>query len=154
MASVDLGDFLEHLADAVNLARDHCAKANIENLKEYLEQKDGEDFFRFRSVPVQIGGELIHVPLYGLSPQGHLDLDHLKIEFDTVINIDTSQPAVIEAEHGNPKFSLTLSRGLLSRGTEMKVKASFNLKEPCETAEQIRDKLNKLITINNSTKEM
>ena len=69
------------------------------------------------------------------------------MEFDTIIGVDTSHAGHVASRAGNPRFSMTLSRGLLSRGTEMKVKASFSLKEPCETAEQIRDKLNKLIPL-------
>lgn len=148
MASIDLCDFLMHLGDAVKNAREGCALANIELLHTYLEHADDEDFYRFRTITVKIGEELVDVPLYGMTPQGHLDLDRLEVEFDTLVGLDESIPQTVRADKGNPKFSITLSRGVLSRGTEMKVKASFALKDSIETAEQIRDKLNKLIPIN------
>lgn len=148
MASIDLSDFLTHLSDAVKHARQGCAQANIDFLQSYLEQRDDETFFRFKTITVKIGQDLVDVPLYGMIPQGHLDLEHLEVAFDTVVGVDDSLQRSVEDQQGNPKFSITLSRGLLSRGTEMKVKACFNLKDTIETTEQIRDKLNKLIPIN------
>ena len=148
MPSIDLCDFLMHLGDAVKHAREGCAQANVELLETYLEHREAEHFFRFRTITVKIGEELVDVPLYGMVPQGHLDLDQLEVEFDTLVGVDETIPQTIKADNANPKFSITLSRGVLSRGTEMRVKACFNLKESIETAEQIRDKLNKLIPIN------
>ena len=148
MPSIDLCDFLVHLGDAVKHAREGCAEANIDLLNMYLEHFDDEDFYRFRAITVKIGEELVDVPLYGMTPQGHLDLERLEVEFDTLVGLDETIPPTIKADKGNPKFSISLSRGVLSRGTEMKVKACFSLKDSIETAEQIRDKLNKLIPIN------
>ena len=148
MPSIDLCDFLTHLGDAVKQAREGCAQANIDLLNMYLEHFNDEDFYRFRAITVKIGEELVDVPLYGMMPQGHIDLERLEVEFDTLVGLDETIPPTIKADKGNPKFSISLSRGVLSRGTEMKVKACFSLKDTIETEEQIRDKLNKLIPIN------
>ena len=153
MATVDLGDFLGHLGDAIKIARDGCAQANISTLQEYLVQQEGEDFYRFRTICIKIGSEIIDVPLYGLTPQGHLDLDTIEVEFDTIIGIDPGAMKDVRDDTGNPKFSITLSRGVLSRSSEMKVKASFSLKDACESSEQIRDKINKLIPLTRQEQE-
>ena len=153
MSGVDLGDFLAHLGDAVKVARNSCAKANMRLLQDYLDYDDGDDHYHFRTIPVRIGMEIIDIPLFGLTPPGHLDLDKIEVEFDTVIGVNSTEPSQLDDTTGNPKFSISLSRGLLSRCSEMKVKACFSLKEPCETAEQIRDKLNKLIPLNTMRKE-
>ncbi|MGC6529714.1 MAG: hypothetical protein ACON4G_01725 [Candidatus Puniceispirillaceae bacterium] len=153
MANIDLSDFLCHLGEATKYARHACARANIEALQDFLEKDEGEDIYRFRMLPIKIGDEVIEVPLFGLTPQGHLDLDSIEVDFDTVIGVAPQKVkqafdesgAPLSDQTGNPKFSISLSKGLLSRSTEMKVKACFSLKDPSESAEQIRDKLNKLI---------
>lgn len=147
MASVDLSDFLGHLGDAIKTVRDGCAQANIMTLEDYLEKAEGEDFFRFRTICIKAGAEIIDVPLYGLTPQGHLDLDTIEVEFDTVVSLNPHSKKDFEDKSGNPKFSITMSRGMLTRSSEMRVKATFCLKEGCESTEQIRDKINKLIPI-------
>ena len=154
MPNVDLCDFLAHLGEAIRVAHDSCADASVSYLESFLESDSTADFYHFKSINVKIGQEIIEVPLFGLTPQGHLDLDKLEVEFDTIIGVDTSHAGHVASSAGNPRFSMTLSRGLLSRGTEMKVKASFSLKEPCETAEQIRDKLNKLIPLQSHREDL
>lgn len=141
MSSFDLGDFLCHLEEAIKIARDGCAQANIDTLSDYLIKNEGEEFYHFRTICLKIGDEIIDLPLYGPTPQGYLDLDKIDVEFDTIINANPKAVKNVEDKTGNPKFSITLSRGVLSRSTEMKVKASFSLKESCETADQIRDKI-------------
>ena len=153
MSSFDLGDFLCHLEEAIKIARDGCAQANIDTLSDYLIKNEGDDFYRFRTICLKIGDEIIDLPLYGLTPQGYLDLDKIDVEFDTIINANPKAVKNVEDKTGNPKFSITLSRGALSRSTEMKVKASFSLKESCETAEQIRDKINKIIPLTRKEQE-
>lgn len=153
MSSFDLGDFLCHLEEAIKIARDGCAQANIDTLSDYLIKNEGEEFYRFRTICLKIGDEIIDLPLYGLTPQGYLDLDKIDVEFDTIINANPKAVKNVEDKTGNPKFSITLSRGALSRSTEMKVKASFSLKESCETAEQIRDKINKIIPLTRKEQE-
>ena len=153
MASVDLGDFLGHLGDAIKIARDGCARANIATLKDFLVESEDDDHSEFRTICIKIGEELIDVPLYGLTPQGYLDLDRIDVEFETVVSIQPSAVQDVQDRSGNPKFSITLSRGVLSRSTEMTVRASFSLKEACETAEQIRDKINKMIPLPRNHKE-
>lgn len=147
MAGVDLSDFLGHLGEAIKVARDGCAEANIATLEDYLEKDVGEPFYRFRTISVKIGPEVICVPLYGLTPPGHLDLDRIEVEFDTIVGITPKAASSVADKNGNPQFSITLSRGVLSRSSEMKVKACFSLKEACESTEQIRDKINKLIPL-------
>ena len=154
MSGVDLSDFLGHLGEAIKVARDGCADANIKTLEEYLEETDKEAVYKFRTISIKIGPEIISVPLFGLTPQGHLDLDRIEVEFDTIIGISPKSFENIDSKNGNPKFSITLSRGVLSRSSEMKVKACFSLKEACESAEQIRDKINKLIPLNGYREEL
>lgn len=153
MATVDLGDFLSHLGDAIKIARDGCARANIETLTDYLVKAEDADYYQFRTICLKIGKEFIDFPLYGLTPQGYLDLDTIDVEFDTVINVHPKAIKDAEDASSNPKFSITLSRGVLSRSSEMKVKASFSLKEACESAEQIRDRINKLIPLTRQIQE-
>ena len=153
MASVDLSDFLGHLGEAIKIARDTCAEANISILQEFLEKSEDGDHYQFRTISIKIGHENIDVPLYGLTPQGYMDLDQIDVEFDTIIDVDPHAARSVEDKSGNPKFSITLSRGVLSRSSEMKVKASFSLKEANETSEQIRDKINKLIPLTRQEKE-
>lgn len=153
MSSIDLSDFLCHLGEAIKIARDRCAQANIDTLTDYLVKNEGEEFYRFRTICLKVGEEIIDLPLFGLTPQGYLDLDTIDVEFDTTINANPNAVRNVEDKTGNPKFSMTLSRGALSRSSEMKVKASFSLKEACETAEQIRDKINKLIPLTRKDQE-
>ena len=153
MPGVDLSDFLGHLGEAIKVTRDGYAEANIDTLQEYLEKSDDEPFQRFRTISVKIGHEIIDVPLYGLTPQGHLDLDKIEVEFETVVGVAAHSKSHVSDKSGNPKFSITLSRGALSRNSEMKVKACFSLKEPCESNEQIRDKINKLIPMSGFREE-
>ena len=88
------------------------------------------------------------MPVFGLVPCGHLDMKKLEIEFETVVDMNLQSGA---ETGGNPKIALGMSKGLFSSGTEIKVKASFNLAEPSETAAQIKDKLNKHLAITKET---
>ncbi|MGC6511537.1 MAG: hypothetical protein ACON4J_02040 [Parvibaculales bacterium] len=54
---------------------------------------------------------------------------------------------VISPTRGNPKISIGLSKGLLENGTEINVKAVYELQEATETAQQIRDKINKTLAM-------
>ena len=96
MSGVDLGDFLAHLGDAVKIARNSCARANMSLLQDYLDYEEGDDHYHFRTIPVRIGMKIIDVPLYGLTPQGHLDLDKIEVEFDTVIGVNSTQHGQLE----------------------------------------------------------
>ena len=73
----------------------------------YLEHFNDEDFYRFRAITVKIGEELVDVPLYGMMPQGHLDLERLEAEFDTLVGLDETIPPTIKADKSNPKFSIS-----------------------------------------------
>ena len=115
MSSFDLGDFLCHLEEAIKIARDGCAQANIDSLSDYLIKNEGEDFYRFRTICLKIGDEIIDLLLYGLTPQGCLDLDKIDVEFDTIINANPKAVKNVEDKTGNPKFSITLSRGALAK---------------------------------------
>lgn len=121
MASVDLGDFLGHLGDVIKIARVGCARANIATLKDFLVEPEGDDHYEFRTICIKIGDELIDVPIFGLTPQGYLDLDRIDVEFETIVSIQPSAVQDVQDRSGNPKFSITLSRGVLSRSTEMTV---------------------------------
>ena len=142
--TIGLCDFLEAVGRAGAVARQQCATANIGQLTDYLEEVPGEDFLRFRTVDVKIGEEITEVPIYGLVPCGHLDMKNLEIEFQTLVDMSLEQSGYV---NGNPKISLGMSSGLLKKGTEVRLLAKFDLRKPCETSEQIRDKLNKYIAI-------
>lgn len=146
---IGLCDFLEAIGRAGTVARHQCAEANIAQMADYLEPTDDPEVFRFKTLGVVIGDEVQHVPIYGLVPCGHLDLKKLDIEFETVVDMNVHHPVDTT---GNPKIGLGMSRRLFGHGTELKVTASFNLAKPCETSEQIRDKLNKALVI--TTKEI
>ena len=88
------------------------------------------------------------MPVYGLVPCGHLDMKKLEIEFETVIDMNLQSST---ETGGNPKIALGMSKGLFSSGTEITVKASFNLADAGETAAQIKDKLDKHLTITQET---
>ena len=145
---VGLCDFLEAIGHAGTIARQQCAEANIEQLRHFLEPADDDGVHAFKTLSVRIGDEIQDVPVFGLVPCGHLDMKKLEIEFETVVDMNLQSGA---ETGGNPKIALGMSKGLFSSGTEIKVKASFNLAEPSETAAQIKDKLNKHLAITKET---
>ena len=141
---VGLCDFLEAIGRAGTIARQQCAAANIDQLRHFLEPANADGVHMFKTLSVQIGEEIQDVPVFGLIPCGHLDVKELEIEFETVVDMNLQSAA---ETGGNPKIALGMSKGLFSSGTEIKVKASFNLAESTETAAQIKDKLNKHLAI-------
>ena len=145
---VGLCDFLEAIGRAGTIARQQCAEANIAQLQHFLEPADEDGVHAFKTLRVQIGDETQDVPVYGLVPCGHLDMKKLEIEFETVIDINLQSST---ETGGNPKIALGMSKGLFSSGTEITVKASFNLADASETAAQIKDKLNKHLAITQET---
>ncbi len=145
---VGLCDFLEAIGNAGTVARQQCAAANLAQIRNLLEPANEDGVQVFKTICVQIGDEVQNVPIYGLVPNGHLDMDKLEIEFKTVIDMNLQSAA---ETGGNPKIALGMSKGLFSTGTEIKVKASYNLAESCETSAQIKNKLNKHLAITQET---
>lgn len=141
-----LCDFLAAIGESGAVARRQCEQASIDSVQRYLTEPDKDGICDLQMCHIRIGERVIKAPLLGLVPPGHLDLKTLEIEFETIVDMKPPQ-IVSETTAGNPKINLGFSRGLMKRGTEVTVKAVYELNEALETTEQIRDKVNKLLAL-------
>jgi len=111
----------------------------------YIEGPDEAGVYDFQTIDLRIGENVQSAPLFGLTNRRGMDLDKMRIEFAT--NVDLSESGLVGSDgvtvEGNPHIGIGLTRGLFQRGTEVKVTAEFKLAEDVETLEAIRDKLNK-----------
>lgn len=142
--TIGLCNFLSSIGESGSIARQETEKEYIRFLERFFEKEDGSDVLCLKKIKVNIGNKIIEIPLINFAPPGYLDIDHIEIDFITHINMVLTD----DIEEGkNPKISLGFSSGLFKQGTEISVKARYQLQEPCETIEQIRDQLNKALTL-------
>lgn len=147
-----LCDFLAAVGHSGTIARMECEKAALQSIDRYLQEPDANGVTGLKTQHIRIGEQIFNVPELGLAPPEHLDLKSLEICFETVVDMTSPQvgmdaDTVISPTRGNPKISIGLSKGLLENGTEINVKAVYELQEATETAQQIRDKINKTLAM-------
>ena len=158
-----LCDFLAAVGHSGTVARLQCEKAAMASITRYISEPDQEGISELKTRKIRIGDTILNVPLLGLAPTEHLDLKGLEISFDTVVDMklpsephhdspddspdDSPNASTDDSIQGNPKISIGLTKGLLKKGTEINIKAVYELREATETSEQIRDKINKKLSM-------
>ena len=123
-----------------------------EMLKEYVSSlctKDADGVLHPKMMPLEMEGRKVEIPLLALASLSQLEMDRLEVMFETDIRLsdppeETESDEAEEQEGTVPPSTIHigLKDGLSEHDTHIKVTASFKLKEPAESLETLRDRLN------------
>jgi len=139
---MSLHELLAEIGRAGAIASEACRRAVIERFQSTFE--DGKP----KTIEVDMGGEgPIEVPIAALMPMHTLDLDHLKVSFETEVTLPRKQEASPDSKEPVPpaELSLDMRKGLGKNSTHFTVDAVFKMGEAPETVEALRDHLTQLV---------
>ena len=141
---VSLTEFLAQIAMAGVHASVRAAEHSQGLFLGYFFE-DANKTLRPKVVEIGVGKRVVDVPVVTLMPAAAMALHELTVEFQS--DIDLQEKHQVKAKEGNPELTLSLRRGLLKRGTTVKVKARFKRTSEPESIEKIRDRLNSAIGV-------
>ena len=129
-----LEEFISRIGEAGVEASKACeeqARKRIESLCDI----DSDGNLIPKTISIQVGDEMIKVPLLSLIAPTRVDIESLKVRFQTTVQIDNS---------GKPNISSHI--GLLKRGVKVDAEIVFKADDSVEAVELLRDRTNKILS--------
>ena len=130
-------DLLAQIGQAGAVAAQQASEYSRNRLLRHFKDADPE------TVTLKIDGRDVEVPTFALSRSGGLDLDELRVEFETSVEVDENGHEEQQHTH-TPRcdIDVNLKRGLFRQATHAKVRATFKMGAAPEALSQIEDRLN------------
>ena len=166
-----LHELLAEIGRAGIAASQACRDGVRQRLDSMFEPPDKDGERVPKTVPLNISGRHVDVPLVSLSPASTLDMESLCVEFEAEVSLPATdkpdKPKKTDDGDGAPNarsyggtlpamrltadkpddqipeavLSLDMKRGLIKRSTRFKVTASFKMGPSAEVVEAVRDQM-------------
>ena len=164
-----LHELLAEIGRAGIAASQACRDGVRQRLDSMFEAPDKDGERVPKTVPLNISGRHVDVPLVSLSPASTLDMESLCVEFEAEVSLPATdkpdKPKKADDGDGAPNaraygsslpamrltadddripdavLSLDMKRGLMKRSTRFKVTASFAMQPSAEVVEAVRDQM-------------
>ena len=150
-----LEDFLAQIGKAAIHAQRMAATAAEQRWRDLCDeevQEDGTIIHRPKSMRIDLGDQVVDVSLLSLTYPAIMPMKSLVIEFAAQVdfgskksprrrNIKEVASAAATDENIMPDIEITAKRGLFKRASEISVTAKYELVEPPEALEVVRDAL-------------
>ena len=136
-----LGEFLKYLGRTVVECSRLAGTYTEERIERHSEPITGNTF-RPRTLDLDLGGDKpISVDRYALSNHRGMDLDEIKFDFETSVDMRGSEPDDRDTLEPS-ELELHMRTGLLKRSTVIKVSCKFKTSDAPEAAHIVVDRMN------------
>ena len=140
--SISFDGLLARIGEAAIHAQRRAATAAVKRWEDMCDTDDDGNLIP-KHMDIKIGDTSVEVPELSLSHPSVMPLTSLKVKFETQVDLSSVNKNRGEglAESPSPVISVTPKRGLFSKATHFEVEATFELTEPPESLEVLRDAL-------------
>ena len=138
--SISFDGMLARIGEAAIHAQRRAATAAAQRWEDMCE-KDEDGNLVPKTMPIKLDDKVIHVPELALSHPSVMPLKTLKVKFETQVDLSSMGKGKEVIGGESPVITVTPKRGLFNRATHFEVEAIFELTDPPESLELLRDEL-------------